>query len=99
MNVNSQMHKDAVSYNLILNGEVNSTANVETYLSSTLDTNQIEKTKYLKLIMQTVGLLATQGLAFRGHKDDDSNFNATLEAFVEASREKFALHKKIVLGA
>ena len=89
-----------MSYNLRLHGEVSLTTNVETRLSSTLNTNQIENAKHLKLIMLTVRLLATQFIAFRGHKDDDSNFNATLETCVEASGENVSLHeKKDVLGA
>ena len=85
MRVNSQMHKDAVVYNLRSHGEVSSTTNVETHLSSTLDTIKIENTKCLKLIMLTVRLIATQGLEFRGYKDDDSNFDDTLETCAEAS--------------
>ena len=94
MHVNSQMNKDVVSYTLWLHGEVLSTTNVEALLSRTLDTNQIENKKWLKLIMLTVRLLATQGLEFRDHKDDDSNLNATIKTCVEDSGENFVLHKK-----
>ena len=88
------MHKEAVACNLRLHGEVSSTANVETHLSSTFYTNQIENTKHLKLIILTVRLLSTQGLAFRVHKEDDRKFNAALEMCVEAAGENFALNEK-----
>ena len=78
---------------------MNLAANVETLLPNTLDANPIENKKHLKLIILTIRSLATKGLTFRGYKDDDVNFNATLETCVEASGEHFALHKKRVLGA
>ena len=93
------MHKNAVAYNFRLHSEANLTANVKTRLSNILDTNQIEHTACLKLIMMTVRLLETQALAFRGHKENYSHVNATIETCVEASRAKITLHKKIVLGA
>ena len=66
--LNSDTRKDVVACNLRLRSGLNSTANVETLLSSTLDVNQIENRKCLKLIMLSVRLLVMQGLELQGEK-------------------------------
>ena len=96
--VDSRMHKDAAACNLRLYGEMNSTESFEIFLSSALDTNQIENRQYLKLIMLTIRLLETQGLAFWDHKEDDINSNATIETCAEDRGEKLHCTKKRVLS-
>ena len=69
----SQAHKVAITTHTYQN------RTIETQLSTAREQQQIEARSCLLKIVQTIRVVARQGIAFRGHESDEGNLNQFLQ--------------------
>ena len=69
----------------------NNNQRVNSQINAQLGTMQANNRECLKLLFQTVRLLAKQGLAYRGKTPEDSNFRNLLDELLETKGTKSEL--------
>ena len=86
------MHRNAVGHSAVANG-FNNNQRVNSQINAQLGTMQANNRECLKLLFQTVRLLAKQGLAYRGKTPEDSDFRNLLDELLETKGTKVSLMK------